>query len=282
MKKILVPTDFSEEAGFAYEFAYQMAEKSAASITLINVIEYPTGSSFNSMGIASDHDPMENIYIMKLMEATKNKMENLISGKDFSKIKADYKITIGNPYYQIEDEMASNPASVIVMGSRGTKGKHETLLGSNAEKVIRNSAVPVITLHAHTSIHDIKNIVFASDFEHEDQELINHLSDMQEFFDATLHLVKVNTPAYFAPSRYDKRKISTFINKHELKNTTLNIYNDEQEEIGIRNFAQDVEADMIALATHGRGGFGHFLLGSVAEDVANRTTKPVWTYKIRS
>ena len=276
MKKILVPTDFSEEAGYAYEFALEMAQKSKSGLTLINVIEYPTGSSFNSMGIASDHDPMENIYIMKLMEATKSKMENLISGKDFSEVNADYKITLGNPYYQIEDELASNPASLIVMGSGGST---DNLLGSNAEKVIRNCKIPVITLHAPATTDDIKNIVFASDFEHEDPELINHLTQLQEFFGATLHLLKVNTPAYFAPTRYDQKKMADYIKKYELNNVTSNIYNDEQEEVGIRNFAQDNGADLIALATHGRKGFGHFMLGSVAEDVANRTTKPVWTYK---
>lgn len=282
MKKILVPTDFSKEARFAYEFAHQMAQKSNSSLSLINVIEYPTGSSFNSMGIASDHDPMENVYIMKLMEATKTKMENLISSKDFSGITADYKITMGNPYHQIEDEMSIKPANVIVMGSKGSSGVEEAVLGSNAEKVIRNSKVPVITLHSSANVENIKNIVFASDFEENDHELVNQLTALQEFFDAKLHLLKVNTPAYFAPTRYDRKKIEGFIKKYELNNTTVNIYNAQQEDIGIRNFAEDINADMIALATHGRRGFGHFLLGSVAEDVSNHTSKPIWTYKIHS
>lgn len=280
MKKILVPTDFSEEAGYAYDFAHEMAKSTSASLTLINVIEYPTGSSFNSMGIASSHDPMENVYIMKLMEATKAKMEDLVASKDFSGIKADYKITMGNPYYQIEDEMKENPAGLIVMGSRGASGAKEALLGSNAEKIIRNSKVPTITLHSPVDYGSIKNIVFASDFESGDQQLVEHLTALQGLFGATIHLVKVNTPTYFAPTRYDNDRMSQFVKKYELENATTNIYNDEQEEIGIRNFAQDIGADLIALATHGRQGFGHFLLGSVAEDVANRTTKPVWTYKI--
>lgn len=232
------------------------------------------------MGIASDHDPMENIYILKLMEATTSKMDDLIATKDFSQITADYKITIGNLYYQIEDELAKNPASVIVMGSRGASGAKEAILGSNAEKIIRNSKIPVITLHADTNIDSIKDIVFASDFEEEDPELVSHLSALQEFFNAKIHLLKVNTPAYFAPSKHDQKKMERFVHKYELTNTTVNIYNDEQEEVGIRNFALDINADMIALATHGRKGFGHLLLGSVAEDVANRTTKPVWTYKV--
>ena len=280
MKKILVPTDFSEEASYAYGFAHQLAQKSKSDLSLMNVIEYPTGSSFNSMGIRGNHDPMENIYIMKLMEATKGKMEELVASKDFTGITADYKITMGNPYRQIEEELGENPADLIIMGSRGATGAKETFLGSNAEKMIRNSSVPVLTLHASTDINDVKDIVFASDFEEEDSEIATHLSTLQEFFDAKLHLVKVNTPAYFAPTRYDKQRIEKFIEKYGLKNCTINIYNDEQEEIGIRHFAQDIDADLIAMATHGRKGFGHLLLGSVAEDVANRTSKPVWTFKI--
>jgi len=279
MKRILIPTDFSKEAGYAYDFALQIAKESNAELTLLNVIEYPT-SSFNTMGIASGHDPMENIYIMKLMEATRVKMEELVEGKDFGGITADYKITIGNPYHQIQDELVKNPASLIVMGSSGSTGAKEALLGSNAEKVIRNSKVPVITLHSEMSVSDIKNIVFASDFEQKNIELTSQLSSIQEFFNAKLHLLKVNTPAYFATTRYNHKKMEQFVEKYDLSNTTINIYDDDHEELGIRNFADDINADMIAMATHGRKGFGHFLLGSVAEDVANRTTKPVWTYKV--
>ncbi|MDA0197094.1 MAG: universal stress protein [Bacteroidetes bacterium] len=223
---------------------------------------------------------MENIYIMKLMEATKHKMETLISGKDFKDLKVDFKITFGNPFHQIEDEMANNPADLIIMGSRGSTGAAEVLLGSNAEKVVRNSQVPVMVLHSKIKLNDIKDIVFASSFLESDDNLAKHLLTLQDFFDANLHLLKVNTPAYFAPTRYDRRKMEEFVKDNSLKHTTINIYNDEQEEIGIRHFAEDIDADLIAMATHGRKGLGHFLLGSVTEDVANRTSKPIWTYKM--
>jgi len=141
-----------------------MAKKSKSPITLLNVIEYPAGS-FNSMGVISNHDRMENIYIMKLMGATKQKMQILISGKDFKDLKIDFNITFGNPYRQIEDEMANNPADLIIMGSRGSTGAAEVLLGSNAEKVVRNSEVPVMVLHSKIKLNEIKNIFFASSFQ---------------------------------------------------------------------------------------------------------------------
>ena len=72
-----------------------------------------------------------------------------------------------------------------------------------------------------------------------------------------------------------------FAKKYALSDVTINIYNDEQEEVGIRHFAEDIDADLIAMTTHGRKGFGHFILGSVTEDVANHTLKPIWTYKVQ-
>ena len=68
MNKILVPYDFSDVAKHALNFAAQIARKSKAeSVTLINIIEQPTPSDFKTMGV-SNADPMENIWIKKMIE----------------------------------------------------------------------------------------------------------------------------------------------------------------------------------------------------------------------
>jgi nucleotide-binding universal stress UspA family protein len=63
-----------------------------------------------------------------------------------------------------------------------------------------------------------------------------------------------------------------------LKNYTANVFSDFSEEDGIIDFATSVNADMIAMATHGRSGFAHVLAGSIAEDVVNHSSKPVLTF----
>ena len=68
---------------------------------------------------------------------------------------------------------------------------------------------------------------------------------------------------------------------NSLQNYTINIYNDKVEEDGIIYFAQDIEADLIALATHGRTGLLHLLSGSIAEDVVNHAKRPVWTFRLK-
>jgi nucleotide-binding universal stress UspA family protein len=57
------------------------------------------------------------------------------------------------------------------------------------------------------------------------------------------------------------------------------IYNSLSEDAGILEFADDIGADLIAMATHGRTGMLHLLTGSIAEDVVNHSKRPVWTLK---
>ena len=66
-----------------------------------------------------------------------------------------------------------------------------------------------------------------------------------------------------------------------LKNYTLNVFNDPYEESGVINFAQEIDADMIAMGTHGRRGLAHLMSGSVAEDIVNHVDCPIWTYSIK-
>jgi len=94
-------------------------------------------------------------------------------------------------------------------------------------------------------------------------------------------IVKINTPASFTTTRHDMKQMREFVEKYSIENYTIDIYNYKNEEDGIICYAEDVEADMIALGTHQRKGIGHFLAGSIAEDVVNHAKVPVWTAHIK-
>ncbi|MEQ6118560.1 universal stress protein [Reichenbachiella sp. MALMAid0571] len=279
MKKILVPTDFSEVSGHALEFARQLAERDNCQILLLNIIEHPSVSTFNSMGITG-YDPMENLYIKKMIDSVKVKMEDLRNSPEFSGIDIKTKVVVGNPFVEITEDIVKTETDLVVMGTEGTEGMEELLVGSNAEKVIRTSQCPVLTIKSKTSIDDIKNIVFASDFKSPGEGIVAYIKEMQSLFEAKLSLVTVNTPNNFTTTRQDFETMEEFATSKGLENYTMDIYNDFQEEDGIICFAQDIEADMIAIGTHGRTGVFHFLSGSIAEDVANHSNRPVWTFRI--
>jgi hypothetical protein len=110
---------------------------------------------------------------------------------------------------------------------------------------------------------------------------VEELFKLQEIFEAKLHLVKINTPNNFETNRTIFKEMKTFVEKYNISNYSLNVYNDYIEEDGIIYFCEDIGADMIALATHGRTGFMHLLSGSIAEDIVNHAKRPVWTCKLK-
>ena len=276
MKKILVPYDFSEVSEHALDLACQIAHKLESQIMLLNVIEHPTADSFKTMGVQFE-DPMEQLYIKKMYEKVKGKLEEVVSASKYADEKITTKIQLGNPFKNIIDQITEENVSLLVAGTEGAEGLNEFFVGSNAEKIVRQAKCPVITIQDKCELEPIEKIVFASDFQHTDDHLINQVMDLQKIFEAQLSIVKINTPASFTSTRHDRKQMEDFVKKYGFTNYTIDIYNHKNEEDGIVLYAEDAGADMIALGTHQRKGVGHFLAGSIAEDVVNHAKIPVWT-----
>ena len=280
MNKILVPYDFSEVSMHALDFACQMAEKSPSDIRLIHVIEHPTADSFRTMGI-QDMDPMEQLYIKKMIEKVKEKLNAVVSDAKYSNDKISYKIQLGNAFNTIIDEIVEEEVDLVVMGTEGAEGVNEFFVGSNAEKVVRKATCPVITIQGKCELEPVEKIVFASDFINTDAGFVEKLKNLQAVFSAQLNIVKINTPASFTSTRHDNKQMEEFVSKYGIENCTTDIYNYKNEEDGIIYYSEDIGADMIALGTNQRRGVGHFLAGSIAEMVVNHSSIPVWTAHLK-
>jgi len=280
MKKILVPFDFSEVSQFSLDFACEIANKVHSEITLINVIEHPTPDSFKTMGFKG-MDPMEQLYIKKLYETVEAKLASVVSDAKYEDDMINTKIQLGSAFHTIIDEITEEKVDLVVVGTEGIDGLNEFFVGSNAEKIVRKAECPVITLQNKAEIEPINKIVFASDFVHTNDDFVARLKELQSMFGAELNIVKINTPASFTSTRHDTKQMEDFVEKYGIENFTIDIYNYKNEEDGIILFAEDIEADMIALGTHQRRGVGHFLAGSIAEDVVNHATVPVWTTHLK-
>jgi hypothetical protein len=103
----------------------------------------------------------------------------------------------------------------------------------------------------------------------------------QQIYNSNIHLVRINTPADFQRDYKVKDQMNRFAKKLGLKNYTISVYNDFNIEEGIIRFADTIDADMIAMATHGRTGFAHVIAGSVAEEVVGHAKRPVLTFVVK-
>jgi len=276
MKKILVPTDFSKEAGYALDAALDLAAKTGAHVILLHVVEGFVQGSFSTQGGGPD-DFSEEVFMKKLMEKGKNDLSKLVTDHKLENIQISTSVKVGNPFHHISRDILENEADLVIMGSRGTSGYEEVLIGSNTERVVRHAKCPVITIKEPVDFNQVTDIVFAADFIDTEDNVAEELKILQNLLNAKLHLVKVDTPGNFENSRTIKKRIHSFVQKHGLENYTMEIYNESTEEDGIIYFSEDIDADMIALSTHGRTGLKHLLSGSIAEDVVNHAQRPVWT-----
>ncbi len=279
MKKILVPYDFSEQSVYALHLSAQFAEEFDCSVTLMNVIEHPTVDSFKTMGV-SDYDPLENVYIMKLIEQVKAKMGELMENPEYSSFELMYKIVLGNPVNEIASEVNEGEYDLLVMGTKGSSGLDEFFVGSNAEKIVRTVKCPVISVKEEVDTEDIDEIVFATDMNKTSAHFMEQLKVVQHAFGAELRIVKINTPANFSDTHSDIIRMKKFAESHDLEDFSCEVYNYMTEEEGIVMYAEDIDAGLIALGTSQRTGLNHLLNASIAEDVVNHAKRPVWTFNL--
>lgn len=283
MIKVLVPYDFSEQAQNALNFTTGLAEKiDDVHVEVLHVLEVPYVSNIGTMGGGEAMPEMENqIFFIELMEKRKEQIENLkqeYGGKNYG---FEAKLTLGNAFKSISQSILDENPDIVVMGSKGSSGVEEVLIGSNTEKIVRTATCPVITVKSAVNPDSFKKIVFASDFKEDDFEIASRIKNLIALFDAELYFVVVNTPANFEPTRDSISRIKMFAKKHGFEGAKAEIYNSLSEESGIIEFAEDIDADLIAMATHGRTGFLHLITGSIAEDVVNHAKRPVWTLKVK-
>ena len=278
MKTILVPTDFSNTANAAVEVATGIAKKTGATLILLHVIEDIDEGSFNVEGEAIASAPAESrLFTFKLIEKAKKQLAKAVEQTSRSGVNVTSKLRIGNPYHSMHEAIVEQKVDLVVMGTKGTSGYEEVIIGSNTEKVVRRSNCPVLTVNRPPARADFKSIVYATALKDDELPFTRVVRKIQEIYDCQVHIVRINTPGMFINDRLVKEKMAVFTKQLRFRNFTLNVYNDYSEEEGIIHFADGVGADMIAMATHGRTGLAHILNGSIAEDVVNHAHRPVLT-----
>jgi nucleotide-binding universal stress UspA family protein len=277
MKKIIVPVDFSEHSEFALEAASNIARKYDSELIVLHMLEL--SNAILTSGSVAIND--EAVFYLKLAE---QKFETFLDKPYLEGIKVTPIVKHFKVWNEVNAIAEEHNANLIVMGSHGVSGMKEVLIGSNTEKVVRHSDIPVLVIKHNPILFDFENGVFASDFSDDAVPAYLKAKTIFDKLGAKMHLVYVNSPDgnFRSSSEIDKR-ISEFLkNAHgdlpQLKE--VNIVSDYTIENGILNFANVIGADVIAVATHGRKGLAHFFEGSISEDIANHSTLPVMTFKI--
>lgn len=276
MKTILVPIDFSNEANYAAKVAASIAIKNNCEIILLHMLDIPSGAVDFVTGNKNHGNPQAILF----MKGIRRRFEQFMDQSFFEGIKLYENVKFHKAFEGVIEESKKNDVDLIVMGSQGATGLREMLVGSNTEKVVRQSEIPVLVIKQEVEDFEINEIVYASDFGENCKKAFQNVLDFAKIFNANLHLLFINTIKNFEPTKTTKEKLNDFIADYKMPEHTLNIYNDVTIEEGILNFAKDVDADVIAINTHGRSGLSQLFTESISNDLANHSLRPVVTFKI--
>lgn len=278
MKKILVPCDFSKPAINAFRFALDVASQSNGVVHLLHVIELPVLHDSVLMPVLD----FEQELLKELKEKAEAEFENITIKYKIENVKVVTKVVFGVVSTMILDYVTNKSINIVIMGSHGASGVREVFVGSNAEKIVRRSPVPVLTTKEYYK-GPVKNIVLPNNLDTGGQgDFMSKVKVLQNFFKAQLNIVWINTPEQFTPDTITLERLKAFAKQYKLTNYSTHVFNSMNEERGILEFFKLIDGDLIAMATHGYRGVAHFLNGSMAENVVNHGDRLIWTYSLRN
>ncbi len=273
MKRIIVPTDFSPLAENALEVAATLAKKHGADIFVLHMLELSQAMISSAEGYYQEHT-------MFLLKVAEKRLQEFLDKPYLKGVKVTPVIKHFKVFGELDEVSAKHGANLVVMGSHGADGLKEIFVGSNAEKVVRNSDIPVLVIKGEMKDFNPKHFVFACDFRKDNLEAFKKARDFAAMLDLDFQPVYINTPGdEFLSTEDAYERISAFL-KDAKAGLEVEIYNDYSVEQGVLNYAGNSNADLIGIPTHGRKGLSHFFMGSIGEDIANHARIPVVTFKI--
>jgi nucleotide-binding universal stress UspA family protein len=276
MKNILVPTDFSENAGNAVEYAAVIAQACKATITLFNV--YAPSVSRHSVisPLIAEEIAQTKIETQEKLHLTANTIKDL-----YPNVQCHVLVGIGEPVEEILSAAKNQKIDMIIMGTKGASSLEKVLFGSHAAAIIERAACPVLVVPVNTPCHIPKKIVFATDYTFSDIESARLLTSLALFFNATITFLHITTRE--DDIEEEQKLIEKFTAEirqaTNYKNINSKILSDNTVIMGLDTILQNSGADIIALSTRRRNVFEKLYNPSLTKKFALYTTIPLLAFK---
>jgi nucleotide-binding universal stress UspA family protein len=283
LREILVAVDGSPHGRVALDWAITVASERGAGITLMHVIPSTTITSL----------PLD---MQTKIESDLRGLEERVRAVD---VRVGSRYDVGTPWECVIDAAGEVNAQLIVIGARGRTAFSGLRLGSTADRVIRASTVPVLTVPPieRGRHHPVRTIVAATDFSDcSRRALVEALRLMPHTVDeAKIVIVHAWQPLVeYSFGAAEVIAVDPLDETDEQVRDALDRLAEPLRERGydvhtvsrqgypagvIEREAKSVDADLIVLGTHGRTGFHRLLLGSIAERVLHLAGCPVLTVR---
>ena len=272
--KILIPTDFSVQAEFAYLMVKKLEEKTPVDIHFLHVMDVPDTVTMDGNGNIQTCGEIDVKYVVKQKEIAERKLANLktLYGNDINSHFVLGKVTDG-----ILNFAEANHFDLIVMGTKGAWGLKEKLSGSETQIIARKSKIPVLSLMCDRSDLSIQNILLVHNFNHPVKEDLQLMQKLIKAFNTKFHLLQITSGNVDAEKITAEANMKTFAELNNITNYECHLINDKDVEKGVVHFNQMNNMDIVCIGTHGKGGLFHH---SATEKLINHLFKPIISFHL--
>jgi nucleotide-binding universal stress UspA family protein len=288
MKRILVPVDFSSHTDISCKYALEIAKATGAELILFHSFfdqVYFSGGGFNPGGFESGIMLTDEIILdlQKQKEARLKELGNDLQSSliypDKPGLKVIYKMGIGDPEIQILQAIEQFEPDLIIMGSGGM-GKKRLLSGSVARRVMNHAEIPVIAVPDLDKVPAIRNLVYMTNFDPSDQQVIFKIESLLSAFHlniSCLHLCE-EKDSTTARQKMDDFAASSVLTELQGRITFHLLDNEDQQE-SLRVFIDEQNTDLVAFIPHKRNVLQNIVFQGLTKEDLFLTHIPILAVK---
>jgi nucleotide-binding universal stress UspA family protein len=265
MKKILVPTDFSNNAEKALEYALHLAVHFNSEVLILHSWELPHQKS--SMFANIQH------LIRDKAEENLNELKLIIQDR-FPEMKIQVKAGMGETSAMIKSVAKSTGADLIIMGTKGASGIKKIFMGSNTADVIDDAPCPVFVVPEDAEYRNIRNIGFATSLENVGREDLKIVADIAGMFNSKIAVIHIS-----AEGMDEREKLDEFLNslKQHFQNLSIEgMYGSGDNVVKqINQMIMENQIDVIAVVRQKRDFYEGLFHTSISKEISYSTKVPL-------
>jgi nucleotide-binding universal stress UspA family protein len=277
LRRILVPTDFSPHAEAALEHAVYLGARFNAEITLLHVDEFVV----SPLGARAERTTEVNTYQEAKRKFLEEQFALFCRGLEGKSVRLRTRVVSGRAYKVIVEESEREEFDLIIIATRGLTHLSPFLIGSNAERVVRFSRQPVLSIQNAPKNEDrVASILCPTDLSPAGNVALSYALSVSRQNGAVLYIQYISELEKPEREADVIKRLPNFADHHpqasEVK-VEFVFDRDVEPSNSIIRFAEDRDVGMIVMSTHGRKGLRRVYIGNNTAEVVRQSTRPVLT-----
>ena len=276
LRRVLVPTDFSSHAEAALRLAVLMGAPYRAGITILHVDEFPV----SPLGALDVQGEELLAWRRREREETLARLEVLREAFHDRPVTIETQMKEGRAYKVIVEESERQEFDLIVMATRGHTSLSTSLIGSTAERVVRLSRQPVLSMQEARENWKISSVLCPTDLSPSGNVALSYALSMARQYRATLYIQYICELDHPEQESEIRSRLPN-LQEHHPEAGSVNVEwvfdRDVEPSNSIIRFADDRDIGIIVMSTHGRKGLRRVYIGNNTAEVVRQSTRPVLT-----